>query len=129
MSATTYWYTHWYNEMNKTVLATNINILIGQNVFLERKDLISKMDKILKKQKGVKFLVLVGQGGMGKTTLTRHYIHTNDAKIKWEINAATEESTIKSFLDLVIELSKKNLEKGNELKYIQAIEDPEIKKK
>lgn len=128
MSAITYWYTHRRDETHKTVLATNINILIGEDIFLKRRDLVSKMDKILEKQRGVKFLVLVGQGGIGKTTLARHYVRVNDAKIKWEINAATEESTIKSFLALAIELSQKQYEKREELKYIQAIEDQEMKK-
>jgi DNA-binding CsgD family transcriptional regulator len=66
-------YTH-RHETHKAIL-TNINILIGQDVFLKRKDLISEMDKILEKQTGVKLLILVGQGGMGKTTLARHYVH------------------------------------------------------
>jgi DNA-binding CsgD family transcriptional regulator len=119
---------YWYSETHETHL-TNINMLIGEDIFLKRKDLTSKMDEILEKQKGVKFLVLVGQGGIGKTTLARHYINKNNAKIKWEINAATEESSIKSLLELAIELSKTNSEKREELKYIQAIEDPEIKQK
>lgn len=119
---------YWYNEIHK-IYFTNINMLVGEDIFLRRKDLNSKMDEILQKQKGVKFLVLVGQGGIGKTTLARHYVNKSSAKIKWEINAGTEESTIKSFLQLVIELSKTEQKKRDELKYIQAIEDPEIKRK
>ncbi|GHT93311.1 hypothetical protein FACS1894122_08340 [Alphaproteobacteria bacterium] len=117
---------YWYSETHKTHL-TNINV--GEDIFLKRKDLTSKMDEILKKQKGVKFLVLVGQGGVGKTTIARYYINKNNAKIKWEINAVTEENTIKSLLELAIELSKTNSKRREEQKYIQAIEDPEIKKK
>lgn len=127
--ATTYWYAHWYNESHKTTTLTNINMLVGKDIFLKRKDLTYKMDQILDAQKGVKFLILVGQGGAGKTTLAKHYIRTNDAKIKWEINSETEESAIKSLLELAIELSKGNQGKKDDLKYIQAIEDPEIKKK
>lgn len=119
---------HWHNEIHKTHI-TNINMLVGEDIFLKRKDLTSKIDNILKKQKGVKFLVLVGQGGIGKTTLARYYVNKNNAKIKWEINASTEENTIKSFLELAIELSQTEQKKKDDLKYIQAIEDHEIKKK
>ncbi len=125
---TTYWYAHWYSEIYKTHI-TNINMLVGEDIFLKRKDLTSKMNEILKKQEGVKFLVLVGQGGIEKTTIARHYVNKKEAKIKWEINSTTEESTIKSFLELAIELSKGSHRKKDDLKFIQAIEEPEIKKK
>ena len=128
-SVTTVLYIHRNDGTHKAVFATNINTLIGQDVFLGRKSIISKMDEILEKQKGVKFLVLVGQGGIGKTTLARHYVHTHDAKIKWEISAGTEESAIKSFLALAMKLSQQEQKKIDELKYIQAIENPETKKK
>ncbi len=118
--------TYWYSKTHKTTVLTNINMLVGEDIFLKRKDLISEMDNILKKQKEVKFLVLVGQGGIGKTTLARHYINKNASKIKWEINGTTEESTIKSFLALAVELSQKRHEKREELKYIQALEDLEM---
>ncbi len=128
--ATTYWYiAHWSNKTYKTVLATNINVLIGEDIFIKRKDLVSKMDKILENQKGLKFLTLVGQGGIGKTTLARHYIYANDAKIKWEINSVTEESTMKSFLALAMELSQNQQKEREELQYIQAIEEHTTKKK
>jgi tetratricopeptide (TPR) repeat protein len=129
VSAATFITTYWHSATYKKILATNINILIEHDVFLKRRDLFLKMDKILNEQKEIKFLVLVGQGGIGKTTLAKHYVHASDAKIKWEINAETEESALKSFLELIVELSKNKRETRDELKYMQAIEDPKIKKK
>jgi len=52
--------------------------LINQDVLLPRKNLISKVDEVFKRQKGIKFVILIGEGGSGKTVISRHYLQISD---------------------------------------------------
>ena len=109
-------------------IVSNIRSVANDKFLLRRGGLLLKMDDTLKKQEGVKYVVLTGQGGIGKTTLAKDYLSNNSSKTKYEINAETESSTMNAFFDLAIELAKKSKDLRDELSYIQAVQNQEIKK-
>ncbi|AIL13837.1 hypothetical protein IM40_10715 (plasmid) [Candidatus Paracaedimonas acanthamoebae] len=65
--------------------------------FLERPVLMVHMHKSLKGQKGIQTIALIGMGGMGKTTLARHYARIYKESLVWELNAETPENLSRSF--------------------------------
>ena len=100
--------------------------LLNKNVLLERKQLISKIDGVLSKQKGIKFAILSGIGGAGKTTLARLFLNLQNCEIKWELNAETKEDIFNSFLELANTLANTSILK-KELSYIKLLEGREEK--
>ncbi|HCC24354.1 MAG TPA: hypothetical protein DEP85_02425, partial [Holosporales bacterium] len=99
-----------------------------ETAFLNRKLLLSKLEKKLESNQGIQMAVLVGIGGSGKTTLARHYAQNQPASVVWEINAETKEKLMVSFEELAYALSKSQEEKKN-LKEIQDIKNPAEKEK
>lgn len=95
---------------------------IGKDILLPRKNLIHKIDEIFEKQHGIKYVILIGEGGIGKTVISRHYLQLKDFKIKAEINAETYNSLSDSFSNLAITLANTK-ELQERLSYIQAITD------
>ena len=73
---------------------------------LERVSVLKKMEQILKKQNGMKFLILHGIGGSGKTTLSRQYALSSNDEIIWEINAENDISLFCSLKELAENLLK-----------------------
>lgn len=69
-------------------------------VLLERPEDMAQIDEKLQEKEGIQSLVLVGPGGIGKTTLARQYAQSQKAKVLWEVNAETKESLLSSFEDL-----------------------------
>lgn len=104
---------------NKSIAITNSQIL-SKDILLPRKDPMQKIDKAFNKQSGVRFAILTGCGGAGKTTIARLYLRSQNSKIKWEINAETTESILNSFADLANVLASTN-ELRDDLLYIKSI--------
>ncbi len=95
---------------------------INKDILLPRKNLIHEINEVFEKQSGIKYAILVGEGGMGKTVISRHYLQLNDFKIKAEINAETYNSLSDSFANLAITLANTK-ELQERLSYIRAITD------
>jgi tetratricopeptide (TPR) repeat protein len=99
---------------------------LNEDALLLRKQLISAMDDVFNKQSGIKFAVLTGAGGAGKTTAARTYLHTHDFDLKWEINAETSIGISDSFINLAVALADTK-ELRDKLSYILAISDNKIR--
>ena len=97
---------------------------IDDDILLPRKEVINKIDEAFSKQNGIKFAVLIGEGGSGKTVISRHYLQLKDFNVKAEIKAETLSSTIDSFKNLAIMLADTE-ELQEKLSYIGAIRDQE----
>lgn len=95
----------------------------SESVFLNRPELISKIDDKLKRQKGIQSVALIGIGGIGKTTVARYYALQQKASVIWEINAETNESLYDSFERLASVLSKTD-EDRKALRRVQEIQNP-----
>ena len=77
------------------------NLLPMADTILIRNDILEKIDRALNKEKGsIKTIVLVGSGGVGKTTVARKFISEKKFNFKWEINAETRQNVINSFLEM-----------------------------
>jgi DNA-binding CsgD family transcriptional regulator/ABC-type dipeptide/oligopeptide/nickel transport system ATPase component len=102
--------------------------LINEQILLPRKEIINEMDKIFASKNTLKFIVLIGEAGAGKTTLARSYIRKNKFSVKAEIDAESEFKIISSFLELLFLLSKTE-EHKNMLKTINGITNALEKRK
>lgn len=114
-----YFFLHFYTSTR----SKDINLytqFIGKDILLPRKNLIHKIDEIFEKQNDIKYVILIGEGGIGKTVISRHYLQSNDFKVKAEINAETYNSISDSFVNLAITLANTK-ELQEKLSYIQAI--------
>ncbi len=99
--------------------------------FLDRSEIIKKIEEQLKSEQGIERVALVGVvgiGGAGKTTLARQFGLLQNASVVWEINADKKESLINSFKELSYALAKTKDQKS-ELEFIQTIQNSEEKEK
>ncbi|MBR1734776.1 MAG: hypothetical protein IJ730_04935 [Alphaproteobacteria bacterium] len=115
-----------YNyKSNKTQEISLYTQFVGEDILLQREELIKKIDKSFNNQRGIKYVVLIGEGGRGKTVLARHYLQVTDCKIKAEINAESIENILNSFNELSLALTDtKELQK--DLSYIKTIRDKNL---
>ena len=104
------------------------NVVNFQNNYLNRYAVVEQAQKILSRQDDIKTVVIVGAGGAGKTTLGREVLSSTESKIKFEINAETEESLNNSYLDLAEYIAVSESEKNN-LELIKNLKDAASKKK
>lgn len=81
------------------------------NTFLNRPNIIAKLDESLNNNEGIQAVALVGIGGAGKTTIARRFALQQNANVVWEINAATRENLKDSFERLAYALCKSEEEK------------------
>jgi len=90
--------------------------------FLDRPQLIEKINESFKKPHDIQTIALVGIGGAGKTTLARYYARQQKANVVWEFDAESEEELNNSFEKLADALSKSPEEK-EKLKELRDIKD------
>ena len=95
---------------------------------MNRYGVVEQAQKILNRQEDIKTVVIVGAGGAGKTTLGREVLSCTESKIKFEINAETEDSLYNSYLDLAEYIAISEVEKNN-LEVIKNLKDAASKKK
>lgn len=95
---------------------------------LERTEIVQRAINLLKKQKGIKTIAIVGEGGAGKTFLGRKILSQYNASIRWEINAETVDSAYNSFLDLATRLAITK-EQSFELERIKKLQSFDEKRK
>lgn len=88
-----------HEELSEPVIRSDL-FIPTESVLLHRPDEIAQIEEQFKGEKGIQTIVLVGPGGIGKTTLSRQYAHRQKARVIWEINAETYESLKSSFEDL-----------------------------
>lgn len=100
-------------------------LILDNKIRLDRDSLLQKIENTFKAQKSeIQKVILIGRGGVGKTTLARLYKDLQKNDVIWEINAETQESTWNSFKDLAYELAY-TTEQQEELIRIQASEERE----
>ena len=114
------------NEQKTIAVAAEIHQF--QEHSLERTEIVIKAMNILEKQKGIRTLAIVGEGGAGKTFLGRKILSQYNASIRWEINAETADSTYNSFFDLATRLAVTD-EESSELERIKKIQSFDEKRK
>ena len=102
--------------------------LPNEHILLPRKDIIGKIKKIFSSGDKLNFVVLLGEAGIGKTTIARSYIKNSNFSIRAEIDAESEFKIIESFEDLIFLLSKTD-EQLKTLQFIKNIDNPEEKRK
>lgn len=90
----TFYYLVKSGDVYSNITRVNEEQMIVRNVLLE------KIDKSISDQKGIRYVVLTGVGGAGKTTLAKQYISKESFKIKWEINSETDQTISNSFFEL-----------------------------
>lgn len=111
---------------NERSIVSNIQIM-NEDFFLPRKNIAAKIENAFKNQsRRVKFAVLIGRGGAGKSTFVRNYLYKHDFDFKWEINAETETSISDAFSSLSVALADTK-ELQEKLAYIRAIPDFKIR--
>ena len=115
----------WIDESDDISVSNVVNF---QNNYLNRYAVVEQAQKILSRQDDIRTVVIVGAGGAGKTTLGREVLSSTESKIKFEINAETEESLNSSYLDLAEYIAVSESEKNN-LELIKNLKDAASKKK
>jgi DNA-binding CsgD family transcriptional regulator len=115
----------WHFTSQNELIISTLNIP-NSNVFVDRRDIIEKIDKCLSKYKGIKTVAIVGIGGSGKTTIARQYAQNKNYSLVWEINAETKQTLIESIEKLAYSIS--STEEGRqEFRVIQQLKDDLIK--
>jgi hypothetical protein len=64
--------------------------------------LFQKIDNKLSSSDAIQTILMIGEGGSGKTTLAYHYANQYNKGLVWSINANTRENILVSFEKLVI---------------------------
>ncbi len=116
--------THSFGTFQRTQLIRSDLILPSETTLVHRPELVSKISEMLKKQKDIQTVAIVGIGGAGKTTLSRQYAKQFNGNVIWEINAETKETLLRSFENLGSALAKSE-EDQKTFKGLQNIKDAE----
>lgn len=97
---------------------------------VKRNSLFLQLEKMLEYQpKGddsIKYVILSGIRGSGKTTLARLYARKSKCDIVWEINGQTPQTLAQSFYHLAFNLAKTPIER-DEISLIEKIVEPDLK--
>lgn len=97
---------------------SNISVL-ANNAIIERKNVIGEIDKSFE-QNNIKISVIVGEGGIGKTTIARKYLLSSNYDVAWEINSESEYSIRMSLSEFANALTKSKTQQ-DELLFIRSI--------
>lgn len=105
-------------------------LLPHSEVLLPRESLFSEIQKKLIQNDGhsIPIVVLVGMGGVGKSTIARMVAQKSRLPIVWEIDAETPATIANSFYSLAIALAE-TLEDKNKLTFIKQIQNKKEKHK
>ncbi|OJW55181.1 MAG: hypothetical protein BGO67_05260 [Alphaproteobacteria bacterium 41-28] len=117
---------HRYSSVPQII--TNL-VIPTESILLDRSELMARLDKKFKGNKGIQAVAIVGAGGGGKTTFAKQYAHPQKSPVIWEIHAETKGSLAASFESLAIELSKTEEDKIilTELQKIKNVTEKEEK--
>ena len=103
-------------------ISSNLS-LPHDGILLNRTEILNKIEKSFKNNlDNIQTVVILGPGGIGKTTLARQFTRKQGNSIIWEINAEGENNLILSFEQLANFLCFTSEEK-EELRSIQDIEE------
>lgn len=102
--------------------------LINKQVFLPRVDIIKKIEKNLNIGTNLDITALVGEAGVGKTTIARSYLSNGKFSVKVEIDAESEFKLIESFEALLFLLCTTDRQ-HNMLQAIKSIKNIDEKRK
>jgi tetratricopeptide (TPR) repeat protein len=111
-----------YNKYNE-VVSYNFG-LPNKNILLTRENILKKIDTSFKRINDITTVVLIGNGGSGKTTIARQYALTHKFSVLWEVNAETKNSLMTSLEQLVYALSN-SIEERQELNQLLEIKNIE----
>jgi tetratricopeptide (TPR) repeat protein len=98
-----------------------------KSILLDRSDIMDEISSKCSKKDTINTAVLLGAGGLGKTTIARKFAKKSNAPVIWEINCETTDSILSSFEQLAYFLSQ-NPEERNELLNINKNQNQDEKK-
>jgi len=100
-----------YQQPAEKDLFSNIeHELIDKSLFLDRPELLKKIQISLNTQKGIKIAMLIGPGGAGKTTMACSYAHDQTPPFIYKINGESRTDVITSFREIGFALSKTKID-------------------
>ena len=101
--------------------------LPSEQMTLPREGVMTSISDGLNGKQKLNFVVLIGEAGIGKTTLARRYIKNNDFAVKSEIDAENENKIVQSIENLCFLLCKNGNDRA-ELKNIKELSNASDKR-
>lgn len=97
-------------------------------ILLDRREILNKIDKKLYNSSGIRKVVLLGAGGSGKTTIAYQYARKQKNTLIWKISAENKENLMYSIKQLAYALCKTE-EDNEELNSILQTKDGQEKER
>jgi ABC-type nitrate/sulfonate/bicarbonate transport system ATPase subunit len=94
------------NSGDKAPISYEIQ-LPSEQMTLPRDGVMTSISDGLSSKQKLNFVVLIGETGIGKTTLARRYIKNNDFAVKGEIDAETENKIVQSIENMLFVVQKR----------------------
>ena len=99
----------------------------SEQMTLPREGVMTSISNGLSSKQKLNFVALIGETGIGKTTLARSYIKDNDFAVKGEIDAENENKIVQSIENLCFLLCKNGNDRA-ELKNIKELSNASDKR-